>query len=296
MKLRDIYAQPGLKLSIEFFPPKTAEGVKKLMEEATILSALNPSFCSVTYGAAGSTRDTTVEMVERIHRERGLDVMCHLTVMGQSKDEIRAVMSDLKRRGIENMIALRGDPPRGVDEWTPHPDGFLYSVDLVREASAHEWFSIAVAGFPETHPQAESPEADLRYLKEKVDAGADVVITQLFYDNEDFYRYVEKLRALGVTVPIVPGVFPVLSAEQTTRFTQFCGSKIPARLEALLETVADDNEAAVRMGIEYATEQVEGLLEFGVPGIHFYAMNRSRSVTAILENLGLSDARERAAR
>jgi methylenetetrahydrofolate reductase (NADH) len=296
MKLRDIYAQPGLKLSIEFFPPKTAEGVKKLMEEATILSALDPSFCSVTYGAAGSTRDTTVEMVERLHRERGVDVMCHLTVMGQSKDEIRAVLSDIKRRGIENIIALRGDPPRGVAEWTPHPDGFLYSVDLVREARAHDWFSVAVAGFPETHPQAESPEADLRYLKEKVDAGADLVITQLFYDNDDFYRYVENVRALGVTVPIVPGVFPVLSAEQTIRFTSFCGARIPRRLETLLEKVAGDDEAAVRMGIEYATEQCEGLLEFGVPGIHFYAFNRSRSITTILDNLGLSDVRERAAR
>jgi methylenetetrahydrofolate reductase (NADPH) len=294
MRLREIYAQPGLKLSIEFFPPKTADGVKKLMEEAAILAELTPSFCSVTYGAAGSTRDTTVEMVERLHRERGLDVMCHLTVTGQSKDEIRGVLSDLKRRGIENIIALRGDPPRGVEEWTPHPDGFLYSVDLVNEARAHEWFSIAVAGFPETHPQAESPESDLRYLKEKVDAGADVVITQLFYDNEDFYRYVEDVRALGVTVPIVPGVFPVLSADQTRRFTQFCGSKIPPRLDALLNKVAGDDEATIRMGIDYATEQVEGLLEFGVPGVHFYAMNRSRSVTAILDNLSLSDARRRA--
>lgn len=296
MRLREIYAQPGLKLSIEFFPPKTADGVKKLMEEATVLAGLGPSFCSVTYGAAGSTRDTTVEMVERLHRERGLDVMCHLTVTGQSKDEIRSVLADLKRRGIENIIALRGDPPRGVEEWTPHPDGFLYSVDLVHEARKHDWFSIAVAGFPETHPQAENPESDLRYLKEKVDAGADIVITQLFYDNEDFYRYVENVRALGVNVPIVPGVFPVLSTDQTRRFTQFCGSKIPPRLDTLLDRVAGDDEATIRMGIDYATEQVEGLLEFGVPGIHFYAMNRSRSVTAILDNLSLSDARERAAR
>ncbi|MEX2558252.1 MAG: methylenetetrahydrofolate reductase [NAD(P)H] [Actinomycetota bacterium] len=296
MRLRDIYAQPGLKLSLEFFPPKTAEGVRKLMEETAVLARLDPSFCSVTYGAGGGTRDTTVEMVEGIHRERGLNVMCHLTVTGQSKDEIRAVLSDLKRRRIENIIALRGDPPRGADEWTPHPDGFQYSVDLVREARAHGWFSIAVAGFPETHPQAESAESDLRYLKEKVDAGADVVITQLFYDNEDFYRYVERARAIGVTVPIVPGVFPVLSAEQTIRFTQFCGSKIPQRLGRLLEQVTGDEEAAVRMGIDYATVQVQGLLEFGVPGIHFYAMNRSRSVLAILDSLGLDDVRERAAR
>ena len=296
MKLRDIYAQPVLKLSLEFFPPKTPEGIRKLMDETAVLATLNPSFCSVTYGAGGGTRDTTVEMVEGIHRERGLEVMCHLTVTGQSKDEIRSVLADLKRRGIENIIALRGDPPRGVSEWSPHPDGFRYSVDLVREAQALDWFSIAVAGFPETHPAADSPESDLRYLKEKVDAGADLVITQLFYDNDDFYRYVERARALGVTVPIVPGVFPVLSAGQTWRFTEFCGSKIPPRLQTLLERVDGDDDAAVQMGIEYATEQIEGLLSFGVPGIHLYAMNRSRSALGILQNLGLTDAQVRAAR
>ena len=295
MRLRDIYAQPGLKLSIEFFPPKTAEGVKKLMEEAEVLSALHPNYCSVTYGATGNTRDTTVEMVERIHLERGLDVMCHLTVVGQSKDDVRSVLSDLKRRGIENIIALRGDPPRGETEWKPHPDGFLYSVDLVREARKHDWFSIAVAGFPETHPQAQSPEADLRFLKEKVDAGADVVITQLFFENADYFRYVENLRSMGVTVPIVPGIMPVLSSNQITRITTLCGAKIPPRLQTLLDEVAGDDEAAVRLGIDFATEQVAGLIEYGVPGIHFYALNRSRSTTAVLENLGLTHASQRAA-
>jgi methylenetetrahydrofolate reductase (NADPH) len=295
MRLRDIYAQPGLKLSIEFFPPKTADGVKKLMEEAEVLSALRPNYCSVTYGATGSTRDTTVEMVERIHLERGLDVMCHLTVVGQSRDDVRTVLADLKRRGIENIIALRGDPPRGEVEWQPHPDGFLYSVDLVREARKLDWFSIAVAGFPETHPQAESPEADLRFLKEKVDAGADVVITQLFFENEDYRRFVERCREMGLTVPIVPGIMPILSSSQITRITNLCGAKIPPRLQALLDKVAGDDEAAVRLGIDFATEQVAGLIEFGVPGIHFYALNRSRSTTAVLENLGLTRADRRAA-
>lgn len=295
MRLREIYAQPGLKLSIEFFPPKTAEGVKKLMEEAEALSALRPNYCSVTYGATGSTRDTTVEMVERIHLERGLDVMCHLTVVGQSKEDVRTVLADLKRRGIENIIALRGDPPRGETDWKPHPDGFLYSVDLVREARRLDWFSIAVAGFPETHPQAESPEADLRFLKEKVDAGADVVITQLFFENADYQRFVERCRAMGLTVPIVPGIMPILSASQITRITKLCGAKIPPRLQRSLDAVEGDDEAAVRMGIDYATEQVAGLVEYGVPGIHFYALNRARSTTAVLENLGLTRADRRAA-
>jgi methylenetetrahydrofolate reductase (NADPH) len=289
MKLRDIYAGPGLKLSFEFFPPKTEQGIETLFRELAVLRGFGPSFCSVTYGAGGSTRDTTVDVVDTIRREHGVEMMCHLTVVGQSKDEVRNVLTDLERRGIENLIALRGDPPRGVLEWVPHPDGFEFSIDLVREARARERFSIAVAGFPETHPQAESPEADLRYLKEKVDAGGEVIITQLFFDNEDFYRYVERVRAIGVDVPVVPGVLPILSTAQAIRFTSLCGSKIPPRLQALLEQVADDDEAALQLGIDYASEQCEGLLAFGVPGIHFYSLNRSHSVGAILNNLGLAD-------
>lgn len=287
MKLRDIYARPGFKLSIEFFPPKTEKGEESLFREISILKALNPAFCSVTYGAGGSTREKTVELVDRIRRECGLEVMCHLTVVAQSKDEVRSVLRRLKELGIENIIALGGDPPQGVPNWTPHPDGFQHSVDLVREAVSYGWFSIAVAGFPEVHPRAESREADLRYLKEKVDAGADVVITQLFFDNEDFYRYVEDARKLGVSVPIVPGVLPILSVPQVRRFTALCGAKIPSRLEGLLQKVEDDEEAATLMGIDYATEQCEALLRFGVPGIHFYSLNKSRSVKAICANLGL---------
>jgi len=296
MKLRDIYAQPGLKLSVEFFPPKTEQGIVNLMQAAGELKAFRPDFCSVTYGATGNTRETSVGMVTRIKDELGLNVMAHLTVVGQSKEEVRGVLAELQGRDIHNLIALRGDPPRGETEWTPHPDGFQYSVELVEEARSLDWFSIAVAGFPETHPQAESPDADLRFLKEKVDAGADLVITQLFYDNEDYYRFVERARAIGIEVPILPGVFPVLGAEQTRRFTSFCASKIPPRLDALLDKVADDNDAAVAMGIDYATEQCEGLLAFGVPGIHFFVYNRSRSATTIVENLSLSDPGARAAR
>lgn len=287
MKLRDLYARPVLTCSVEFFPPKTDKGEEALFQEIEILKALHPSFCSVTYGAGGSTRERTVDLVDRIHRECGLEVMSHLTVVGQSKDEVRSVLARLKARGIENMIALGGDPPQGVTDWTPHPDGFHHSAELVREAVAHRWFSIAVAGFPEVHPRAESRESDLRYLKQKVDAGADVVITQLFFDNEDFYRYVDDARKVGVRVPIVPGILPILSAPQVRRFTGLCAAKIPPRLEKLLAQVEDD-ESAVRMGIDYATEQCEGLLKFGVPGIHFYSLNKSRSVKAIFANLKLS--------
>ncbi|MGH9035441.1 MAG: methylenetetrahydrofolate reductase [NAD(P)H] [Acidimicrobiia bacterium] len=287
MKLREIYAQPGFQLSFEFFPPKTEKGLATLGQEIECLKTYRPSFCSVTYGAGGGTRDRTVSLVDTIHHRYALDVMCHLTVVNQSKDEVRGVLRELAERGIENIIALRGDPPGGTGEWVPHPDGFLYSVELVREARALGDFSIAVAGFPETHPRAESREADLRYLKEKVDAGADAVITQLFFDNEDFYRYAEDVAALGVTVPVVPGVLPIQSTAQTTRFTALCGSRIPERLGRLLEGVADDDEAAVALGIEYATAQCQDLIDFGVPAVHFYTLNKSRSVAGILTNLGL---------
>ena len=287
MKLRDLYAKPGLTFSFEFFPPKTPKGDADLFHEVEVLKTLHPAFCSVTYGAGGSTREKTVDLVTRLHDDYGIEVMCHLTVVSQSKDEVRAVLNKLKDSGIENMIALAGDPPKGVTDWAPHPEGFHYSTELVREAVAYNWFSIAVAGFPEVHPRAESREADLGYLKDKVDAGADAVITQLFFDNEDYYRYVDDVRRLGVKVPIVPGLLPIQSAAQTRRFTAMCGSKIPQRLETLLAKVENDDAAALALGIDYASEQCEGLLRFGVPGIHFYSLNKSHSVKAIFNNLSL---------
>ena len=287
MKLRDLYARAGPAFSIEFFPPKTEKGEEALFREIAALKALQPAFCSVTYGAGGSTRDKTVDLVGRIHRACGLEVMCHLTVVGQSKEEVRSVLGRLQQMGIENMIALGGDPPQGVEDWTPHPGGFQHSIELVKEAAARRCFSIAVAGFPEVHPRAESRESDLRYLKEKVEAGADVVITQLFFDNDDYYRYVEDVRKLGVSAPIVPGVLPVLSVPQVRRFTALCAAKIPPQLERLLAKVENDEEGAVSLGIDYATEQCASLLKFGAPGIHFYSLNKSRSVTAIFSNLKL---------
>ncbi|HEY6198439.1 MAG TPA: methylenetetrahydrofolate reductase [NAD(P)H] [Candidatus Binatia bacterium] len=287
MKLKKIYAGPEKVFSIEFFPPKTEKGDESLFREIDSLKSLNPAFCSVTYGAGGSTRERTVDLVDRIHRECGLEVMCHLTVVGQSKDQVRSVLERLKEKRIENLIALSGDPPQGVTDWRPHPDGFRHSIELVREALAYGCFSIAVAGFPEVHPRAKSREEDLRYLKEKVDAGADVIITQLFFDNDHFFRFADDLRRLGVKVPIVPGMLPILSTAQVRRFTALCGAKIPAPLEERLARVDGDDEAAVELGIEYATEQCRALLDAGVPGIHFYSLNKARSVRAIFNNLGL---------
>jgi methylenetetrahydrofolate reductase (NADPH) len=294
-KLRDIYARDGLTFSIEFFPPKTDEGMEDLFAEVQKLKQLGPAFCSVTYGAGGGTTERTIEVVKRLRHEEQLEVMCHLTVVNQPRTHVMGVLRELQASGIENVIALAGDPAEGPNApWVPHPEGFTQSRELVTlvKGAAHDWsdcFSVAVAGFPEVHPRAENRDSDLRYLKEKVDAGADVVITQLFFDNEDYYRYVEDARALGVDVPIVPGMLPIKSAAQCRRFTRMCEAKIPPRLEALLDRVEGDDEAAIEMGIEYTTEQCQGLLEFGVPGFHFYSLNKSRSVAAVHENLGLGE-------
>jgi len=287
VKLADLYARPGLTLSVEFFPPKTDKGEENLFNEIETIKRLNPAFCSVTYGAGGSTREKTVDLVDRIHRESCLEVMCHLTVVGQSKDEARSILKKLKHRGIENLIALGGDPPQGMADWRPHPDGFHHAVELVREAVALGGFSVAVAGFPEVHPRAVSRAADLKYMRDKIDAGAVAIITQLFFDNDDYYRYVEDVRKLGITVPIVPGVLPILSAPQVRRFTALCCAKIPAPLERELAKVENDDDAAVKLGIEYASRQCEALIKFGAPGIHFYSLNKSLSLRAIHKNLCL---------
>jgi methylenetetrahydrofolate reductase (NADPH) len=287
VRLAELYSQPRLTLSVEFFPPKTEKGEENLFSEIELIKRIKPAFCSVTYGAGGSTREKTVDLVETIHSGCGLEVMCHLTVVGQSKDDARAVLKRLQACGIENVLALGGDPPQGMTDWRPHPDGFHHAIELVREAVAMRTFSVAVAGFPEVHPRALSREADLRFLKEKVDAGADAVITQLFFDNQDFYRFSSDLRKLGVTVPIIPGILPLQSAPQVRRFTSLCCSKIPAKLESELVTVENDDDAAIELGIEYATRQCEELIKFGVPGLHFYTLNKSHSVLAIHKNLAL---------
>jgi len=287
VRLAELYSQPSLTLSVEFFPPKTEKGEENLFSEIELIKRIKPAFCSVTYGAGGSTREKTVDLVDTIHSGCGLEVMCHLTVVGQSKDEARTVLKKLQAHGIENILALGGDPPQGMTDWQPHPDGFHHAIELVREAVAMRSFSVAVAGFPEMHPRAVNREADLRFLKDKVDAGADAIITQLFFDNQDFYRFSDDLRKLGVTVPIVPGILPLQSAPQVRRFTSLCCSKIPAKLERELVKVENDDEAAVALGIEYATRQCQELIKFGVPGLHFYTLNKSLSVLAIHKNLDL---------
>lgn len=291
MKLRDIYDRPGKTFSVEFYPPKDEAGVERLFGEIEQLKALQPAFCSMTYGAGGSTQSTTLEVVRRIHDEARIEVMCHLTVVSQPKTQVRGVLDFLREHEIENLIALAGDPPRGEQEadWAPHPDGFHHSRELVADARERhgDWFSIAVAGFPEVHPRAVDRASDLRYLKEKVDAGADVVVTQLFYDNDDYFRYIDDVRALGVEVPIVPGMMLIQSSAQCRRIASMCGAKVPAGLEARLGKVEDDPESAIQIGIEYTTAQCQGLLEYGVPGFHFYSLNKARAIQAVYDNLKL---------
>lgn len=283
-RLADIYARPGQVLSIEFWPPKTERGEENLFQEIKRLTALNPAYCSMTYGAGGSTRDKTVDLVCRIERELGIDMMCHLTVVDQSRAEVRGVLDRLRENDVHNIIALGGDPAPGA-EWAPHPEGYAYASELVTEVLEDDFFSVAVAGFPEVHPRAESRESDLRFLKAKVDAGACAVITQLFFDNSDFFRFVSDARRIGIEVPIVPGMMPIRSAAQIQRIAAMCGARIPAELNERLGAMVGDDESAVRFGIDYTTEQCEQLLAFGVPGFHFYALNKADAVLEIHRRL-----------
>jgi methylenetetrahydrofolate reductase (NADPH) len=294
MRIADVYAANRARgrptISFEFFPPRTPEAETALFDRALPrLAALQPAFISVTYGAGGSTRDKTLGIVARAKHELGLEAMAHLTCVGASYDLLRGVLDEARALGIENVLALRGDPPSGATDWQPAPDGPAYAHELVRLVREYGCFSVGVAGFPEGHLNCNGDKhGDWAYLRNKVAAGAEFVITQLFYDNRDYFEFADYLQGrLGVTVPLVPGVLPILSTAQIKRFTTLCGARLPASLLARLEARAEDDEAVTQLGIEIATEQCRELLAGGAPGLHFYTLNRSRSTTAILENLGL---------
>ena len=277
-------------VSFEFFPPKTDEGDRTLLEKTIpALMELKPDYCSVTYGAGGGTRDKTIGIVDRIQRDHNLTTMMHLTCVNSTREQLASVVAEAQARGIRNILALRGDPPDGKGEWQATDGGFTYSSELVAFLKKLGGFCIGTAGFPEGHiAQKGGRIVDWGYLREKIAAGADFVITQLFFDNEDFFRFHEHLANHGVTVPIIPGLLPVMSARQTKRFTEMCGARLPETFVRRLDELGDDDEAATQFGIEYATEQCRALLKFGVPGIHFYTLNKVRSTAAILRNLGLA--------
>jgi methylenetetrahydrofolate reductase (NADH) len=274
--------------SFEFFPPKTPEGEANLYAALAELRRLEPAYVSVTYGAGGSTRSRTIEIVKRIHEEYGLEAMAHFTCVGATVGELRSTLEEMREAGIENVLALRGDPPPGQDEWTKTEGGLEFSRELVELiGSEYPQFSIGGACFPETHIHAVGPEEDLRYLKDKVDAGARFLITQLFFDSAVYFDFVARARAIGIDVPIVPGVMPVQDVGQITRITALCGSDIPPGLRTALEARADQPEAVRDIGVAFATLQCAELLRGGAPGIHFYTLNRSPATRAILSALRL---------
>ena len=310
MRFSEIFdRRSGPVISFEVFPPKTDAAMDNLRRVLPELIDLRPTYMTVTYGALGSTRERTLEIATMIRRDFGWESACHLTCVGSSRADLDRILHDIRRAGIENIVALRGDPPKGETSFGPPPDGYAHANELV--AHIRRWeqqtssddgpaahhspltahhapvtrFGIAVAGYPERHIEAPDAATDLANLKRKVDAGADVVITQLFYDNADYFRFVDSARAAGITHPIVPGLLPILSVKQIRRITSMCGSKIPPTLLADLESASDDDTAAEAVGIRQCVAQATELLRRGVPGIHFYVLNKSSHMRRIMRDL-----------
>ena len=285
VKIKDLVGNGRPCVSFEFFPPKTDAGLASLLETISALKSLSPSFVSMTYGAGGSTRATTVRLVSKIKNEIGLEAVAHLTCVGHTKDELHGILSELRDAGIENVLALRGDPPKGETRFVTRAGGFSHAADLVGFIRERFSFGIGVAGYPEKHPEAPSLDADIKRLREKIARGADIVITQLFFSNADYFSFVERLRTLGVTTPIVPGIMPVTDTDQVKRFTSMCGARLPKDLLARLDLAGADKAAVVRIGIEHATAQCEELLRRGAPGLHFYTLNRSEATRDVFLRL-----------
>ncbi|MCA8953880.1 MAG: methylenetetrahydrofolate reductase [NAD(P)H] [Planctomycetes bacterium] len=287
-KIASLFAGDGPVVSFEFFPPKTEEGVEALYRTVEELRPCRPSFVSVTYGAGGSTRDRTLELVSRIQRDLGITTMAHLTCVGSTREEIGEVLRRLHDSGIRNVLALRGDPPKGETEFKPVAGGFAFASELVayiREQGLD--FCVGAACYPEGHVENRDLDVDLDNLLTKVRAGVDFLVTQLFFDNQDYGAFVRRARAAGVDVPVVPGLMPVTNVGQTERFTQMCGSRIPQELHRRLKIVANDPAAVVATGVQWSVDQARALLSSGAPGLHFYTLNKSSATLAVHAALGL---------
>jgi methylenetetrahydrofolate reductase (NADPH) len=287
MRIDELFGTGRPTVSFEFFPPKTDAGFTQLFDTIDQLKAIQPSYVTVTYGAGGSTRSKTIELVERIQRELAIRSMAHLTCVGHTAAEIEAILGDLWAGGIRNILALRGDPPVGQSSFVATEGGFANADELVNFIRSKRDFCIGVAGYPEGHPQCLNRTRDLEYLKRKVDNGGNFVVTQLFFDNADFYRFREEARAMGVNVPIIAGIMPILNVSQIKRFITMCGAKIPHRLLTKMESVESDAEAVYKLGIEYALNQCRDLLFNDCEGLHFYTLNRSKATVDICKALGL---------
>lgn len=287
MKLADFYQDGATAISFELFPPRTARTKADLESGLPMLIDLEPSFMTVTYGALGSgtTRKSTLEIASRIKNEYGVETAHHLTCVGAGRDEITGLLEDMRRHNIENVVALRGDPPQGETEFVPPQDGYQHAYQLVEHIRDFGGFSVAVAGYPEKHIEAPDMETDLRHLKRKVDSGADVVITQLYYDNRHFYDFVDRCRAMGIDKPIVAGLMPILSVDQIKRITSTCGATLPVDLLSRLEEAKGDDERLHEIGIAHTANQALDLLERGVAGIHFYVLNRHSHIAEIMERI-----------
>jgi methylenetetrahydrofolate reductase (NADPH) len=297
MRIDQILAErnpPAPVFSFEFFPPKTEAGEHNLYAALTELRELDPAFVSVTYGAGGSTREKTIEIVKRIREQYGLEAMAHFTCVGASVPELQATLAEMQDAGIDNVLALRGDPPAGQEGWTKTEGGLEYSRELVELISGGYPFAIGAACFPETHVHATSPEDDLEHLAAKVRAGVDFLITQLFFDNAVYFDFIERARAAGIGVPIIPGVMPITRVGQVERMASMCGASIPDALRRELHARGEDPEAVLDFGVAYATLQCAELLAAGAPGIHFYTLNRSPATRAILSALKLAKPWEKA--
>jgi methylenetetrahydrofolate reductase (NADPH) len=287
MRFAEVYSQPEKILSFEFFPPKQAEGLEETKFQIRRLARCKPHFMTVTYGAGGGTREFTRRLVSFIHNELGQPAAAHLTCVGHSSSEIDAVLNGLAEEGINAVVALRGDPPEREKPFEKHPQGFVNALELTAHIKKHGGFSIAVAGYPEGHPEASSLEADIDYLKRKVDAGAEVVITQLFFDPEYYFRFRDKAVKRGIKVPLVPGIMPIGSISQIRRFTTMCGATIPGALQNALAVYEQDSSGLIHFGIDCAVKLCAELLAQGAPGLHLYTLNRSVQAQPIVESLKL---------
>lgn len=285
MRFAEHYRGGRPVVSFELFPPKTEKGMEQLEKRLPRLVSLGPAFMTVTYGAMGSTRVRTLGFASKIRNDYGVDTAHHLTCIGLRRDEIDRALDDIQAAGIDNIVALRGDPPAGESEFKPLDDGYGHADDLVDHISKRGGFGIAVAGYPEKHLEAPDFDSDLQYLKRKVDAGADAVITQLYYDNRDYFAFVDRCREAGIEQPIVPGLMPILNLAQTKRITEICGASIPAGLLRKLEDAGDDESRVHEAGIAHTADQAVELLERGVPGIHFFVLNRYFHVAEIMDRI-----------
>lgn len=286
-KITDIFQKKTQTFSFELFPPKTEQGYQKLLEMVALLARLKPDFISVTYGAGGGNREKTIEIVDHIQKNHRISGMAHLTCVLHTKDEIRAIVDDIQRHGICNILALRGDPPKDQPTWQPGENNYKFSYELCRFIRSHynNYFSIGVAGFPEGHLLSPDKETDARYLKMKLDSGADFVITQLFFDNKDYFEYVQRLQRLGVTSRIIPGIIPITDYNGILKFCESCGAKVPEEVHRIFSPIKEDKETTLQAGIEFAIRQCRALLRDGAPGIHFYTLNKIHPVDTILTEI-----------